>query len=43
MVVGVRRQTVREIDASAVKKRAAGRERDQHRRVSVLGDTDRDM
>jgi hypothetical protein len=34
----MRRQTAGEIDVSTIEQVAAGRERDEHRRVSVLGD-----
>jgi hypothetical protein len=38
MVIGVRRQTLREVDAPAIKKLAAGRDRDEFRRIAVFGD-----
>jgi hypothetical protein len=37
----VRRQTaIGEVDAPAIEELAAGRDSDEHRRVSVLGDAD---
>jgi hypothetical protein len=35
----VRRQTARQVDASAIEELAAARDSDEHRRVTVLGDT----
>jgi hypothetical protein len=40
VVIRVRRQTVGEIDASAIEKLAAGRDSYEHRRVTVFGDAD---
>jgi hypothetical protein len=39
-VIGVRRQTAGEVDAPAIEELAAGRNRDEHSRVTVLGDAD---
>ena len=37
----VRRQTaIGEVDAPAIEERAAGRDSDEHRRLTVLGDAD---
>jgi hypothetical protein len=36
----VRRQTVGEIDAPAIEELTAGRDSDEHGRVTVLGDAD---
>jgi hypothetical protein len=38
--MGVGGQTMREVDAPAIEELAARRDRDEHRRVAVLGDTD---
>jgi hypothetical protein len=40
MVIGVRRQTAGEVDAAAIQQLTAGRDSDEHRRVTVLGDAD---
>jgi hypothetical protein len=40
MVIRVRRQTAGEVDAPAIQELAAGRDSDEHRRVTVLGDAD---
>ena len=40
MVIRVRRQTAREVDAPAIEELTVGRQCDQHRGVAVLGDTD---
>jgi hypothetical protein len=40
MVVRVRRQTLGEIDASAIEELASGHNRDEQSRVAVLGDAD---
>ena len=40
VVIRVRRQSVREIDAPAVEELTVGRDRDEDRRVAVLGDAD---
>ena len=39
MVIRVRRQTAGEVDAPAIQQLAAGRDSDEHRRVTVLGGT----
>src|SRR5205823_2628233 len=39
-VMRVRRQTIGEVDAPAIEELAAGRDSDEHRRVTVLSDTD---
>jgi hypothetical protein len=41
VVMGVGRQTAREVDASAIEELTAGRYGNEHRRVAVLGDADR--
>jgi hypothetical protein len=40
VVIRVCRQTAGEIDASAIEELAAGRDGDEHRRVTVLGNAD---
>jgi hypothetical protein len=40
MVVGVSRQVAGERDRSAIEELTPDRDGDQHRRVTVLGDTD---
>lgn len=40
MVIGVRRQSVGEIDAPAIKKFAVRRDRDELCRIAVLGNAD---
>lgn len=40
VVMRVRGQAFGEVDAAAIEQLAAGRHRDEQRRVSVLGDTD---
>lgn len=40
VVIRVRRKTVSEIDAPAIENVAAGGDRDEHRRIAVLGDAD---
>jgi rhodanese-related sulfurtransferase/DNA-binding transcriptional ArsR family regulator len=40
VVVRVRRQAGRQVDAPAIEELAAGRDRDEHRRVAVLDDAD---
>lgn len=40
VVIRVRRKTVSEIDAPAIENVAAGGDRDEHRRIAMLGDAD---
>ena len=40
MVMRMRRQVVREVDAAAIEKRAVKSDRYEHRRIAVLNDAD---